>query len=608
MQISDFFLGRKASVSAAGLYLGSLTHDQLSHMRFLSILILTIPSCVQAQTDSVWLTPFERSGGLASATYDEAIAYYQDLADVFPEVAIRIAGLDDSGEPIYLVLIDGQQQFAPQPPDQVFFLINNGIHAGESCGVDACMMLARDLVREDSLRPLLQHVMIGIIPVYNVSGSENRRCCTRANQVGPREQGFRGNARNLDLNRDFLKADSRNARAFAEVFQVWTPELFLDTHTTNGADYQAPITLLPTYYGNLQSPAREYFRYNLVPDLYATADSAGLLLSPYVNTFNAPPEAGMAAFLDLPRYSTGYTSLFQTLGFMSEAHMLKPFATRVAATRQLIELMLGLGNRYYREIGAVVASARLQAGLPSTQEIAWTLDTTVRDSVLFYGYAASRQPGAVTGAPRLHYDRTQPWTAYIPYFPAYRPTRTVAVPDSYVIPAAWTEVIERLRTNEVEIEYLPTDSALTVEVYYLESAAAETRPYEGHYYHDEVRVQTDTQTLRYRQGDAIVRTRQWRRPYLVHALEPAATDSWFRWNFFDGILQQKEYFSPYLFEDLAADLLEQDPALRAAFDTRKANDPTFAQDPQAQLTYIYQHSAYYEPSHRRYPVGRLFFR
>lgn len=550
-----------------------------------------------------WITPYEHSEKLESASYEEVIFWYKSLAEEYNEVTISEYGRSDVGEPIHLVLISHDGTTSPRD-GRVFMLINNGIHPGEPCGVDASMMLARDLMQDPTLHKLLDHVVIGIIPLYNIGGSLNRSCCTRANQIGPLTQGFRGNASNLDLNRDFMKVDAHNTRAFTSIFQEYLPEIFLDTHTTNGADYQAPITYIATLSDKLEKPVAEYLEETFVPDLIQKADDTGLLLIPYVNKFDGPPEEGMAAFLDLPRYASGYAGLFQTMGFISEAHMLKSFETRVEATYDFTLLLLEMANENAVEIKDVVAAARENASQKSRIDVSWELDTLRKDSVMFYGYESEYLPGKVTGAPRLYYDPGKPYSYHIPYFRRYNSTVTIEVPQAYIIPQAWTEVIDRLRWNGVDMYKLRSDTTLEVEMYYVETGAATGSPYEGHYYHQEVTTNAQQQMVAFKAGDIVVESEQIRKPFLVHALEPAAQDSWFRWNFFDAIMMQKEYFSPYLFENLAATILEEDEVLRETFEKKKAEDPAFASNPNWQLFFIYTHSSYYEVTHKRYPVAR----
>ena len=88
-------------------------------------------------------------------------------------------------------------------------------------------------------------------------------------------------------------------------------------------------------------------------------------------------------------------------------------------------------------------------------------------------------------------------------------------------------------------------------------------------------------------------------------LEPTGDDSFFAWNFFDGILQQKEGYSDYRWDDVAADILKANPAVKLELEKKKKTDTAFAVNASAQLNWIYKKSAYYEPAHLRYPVYRI---
>lgn len=553
-------------------------------------------------------TPFELSEGTETATHEEAIAFYETLAASFPEAQLKEMGISDVGRPIHVFLLSGRQIFDPveiKAQQLPFLLINNAIHPGEPCGVDASMMLARDLLTNEALRPLLDQVVIGIVPMYNIGGALNRGCCSRANQQGPVAHGFRGNARNFDLNRDFIKANSRNVRAFYRIFQTYLPELFVDTHTTNGADYQAVITLIQTLPDKLGGHTRQYQTEQLVPDLAQKMEAAKVPMCPYVYSLGrTPDEKGIRSFLDLPRYSTGYAALFQTMGFITEAHMLKSFEARVQGTYAFLKGLIEHGAEHGQEIVAAVAQDRQAVQSQRQFDLAWRLDTTRQDALLFAGYEALTEPSAVTGLNRLRYDQSQPFERDIPFYKHYTPTETITAPVAYLIPQGYEKVASLLQENGVVLTRLLRDTLLEADTYRISDLKTYTSPYEGHYYHNQVSLQTATELIACYAGDYVAYTNQAANPFLVHVLEPAASDSYFRWNYFDGVLMQKEHFSPYLFEEIALEMLEQDPTLKAAFLAKKAAEPDFAQDSYAQLSYLYRHSAYYEPTYLRYPVLR----
>ena len=559
------------------------------------------------QPGSEFQTPFEASGGIESATYDQAIAHYQQLAKSFDEVQILEYGKTDVGKPLHLVVLSKDRIFDPERIRQSgrrIMLINNGIHAGEPCGIDASMMLARDLMQKEELAGLLDHVVLAIIPVYNIGGSLNRGCCSRANQVGPKAHGFRGNARNLDLNRDFIKADSRNARAFTRIFQSWRPDVFVDTHTTNGADYPATLTYLATLGDKADPDMAAWTKDRMIPGMKDFMTGKGIKISPYVNVFGDTPDKGFPAFLDLPRYSSGYASLFHTFAFITEAHMLKPFADRVVATYAFLEGLLGHVNENYKEIGKLTAQAREKAKSQETFDVAWQLDRNQHSDLTFEGYEGKTKPSKVTGLNRLYYDREASYTKIIPYYDRYEATRTIEKPKAYIIPQAWQEVIERLDINGVEMQTLSSDMVLTSEVSFVSEVKTSPNSYEGHFYHADVVIRKETREMQFYKGDKVVWVNQERNPYIVHVLEPESQDAFFRWNFFDGILMRKEYFSSYVFEEEAERLLKENPDLNREFQERRSTDSTFAANGYAQLNFIYQNSGYYEKTHNRYPVVR----
>ncbi|NVO31777.1 M14 family metallopeptidase [Hymenobacter lapidiphilus] len=569
-------------------------------------LLLTTPTS-PAPTD--WRTPFERGNGNTTATYDECIGYYQRLDAAYPEIQLREAGTTDSGRSLHVVVVSADGDMEPaslRAKGRRIVFIQNGIHPGEPEGIDASLMLARDYVQKKALRRQLDDVVLVIIPIYNVGGALNRNSSTRTNQNGPESYGFRGNARNLDLNRDYIKQDSRNARSFAALFQRWQPDVYVDTHTSNGADYQYTLTLIATQKDKLHPALSQYMQQQLLPALYGGMDKQKWYLSPYVDFNGRTPDArGLQGFLESPRYSTGYTALFNTIGFVTETHMLKAYTPRVRATYDFLRLLIGT----VQQQKAALASARTEATRLSQQQqafaLGWRLDTTQAERFTFRGYEGKTKPSDVSGQPRLYYDRKAPYTKSIPYYNTFVPTATVQRPRAYVLPQAWGEVAERLRLSGVQLRQLSADTVINGETYYIQDYKTSPRPYEGHYLHSGVQVRPVRQPRQLLRGDFYISLNQPAARYLIETLEPQATDSFFAWGFFDSILQQKEYFSDYVFEDLAAQLLRQQPALQAQLNQKKQADPAFAASGPAQLDWLYRQSDHYEPSHLRYPVLRV---
>lgn len=547
------------------------------------------------------LTPFEEGNGNQSATYEQVIEWYRMLDSEYPQASLEEAGTTDTGKPLHLFILSAGKVFEPRD-DQLVLLINNGIHPGEPEGIDASMMWARDLLKNGAIPP---EVTICLIPVYNVGGMLNRGGFSRANQNGPEAYGFRGNARNLDLNRDFIKSDSRNVRSFQQIFQRWKPDVFLDTHTTNGADYQHVITYISTQKDKLQKHLSRYMSQGMLPRLNKRLTDKGFPPAPYVYTKGEIPEDGLIGFYDSPRYSTGYAALFNTLGFVLETHMLKPFDQRVAASYVFMEELLGIlaeDKELIRELREKAVEKTLRQ---RNFVLDWELDTTRHEQIPFMGYVSGHRPSAVSGQPALYYDRSKPFTREIPWYNHYQPRASVSRPRAYVIPQAWRDVTELLELNGIALQRIQQDTTIDVQAYYIEDFQTARAPYEGHYLHSDVKMRKEKQTLDFYPGDYLVKTDQPAVRYMMETLEPQATDSYFAWNFFDSILGQKEYFSPYVFEETAVKLLEEDRKLGRELARAKEENPELAEDGRAQLDFIYRNSPRYEKTHLRYPVYRI---
>lgn len=550
-------------------------------------------------------TPFEKSQKQATATYPEVIKYYQALDKAYKQAKLISYGPTDFGAPLHLMVLSKDQTFDPaliRKQNKRILLINNGIHPGEPEGIDASMMLARDLLKGGKLS---DNVVICIIPLYNIDGSYNRSSTSRANQNGPVAYGFRGNSRNLDLNRDFIKTDSKNSESFQEIFNIWQPEIFVDTHTSNGADYQYTMTLIPTQKDKLNPVLSAYLTGQMVPSLYKQMAAKGYELIPYINSVEETPDSGITGFLEPARFSTGYAALHNTIGFMPETHMLKAFDKRVDATYKLLETYIAIVSRDAEEIGLNKQKADQQVTAQKVFPLEWKLNMNFYDSIPFKGYTAKQKTSAVSGSDRLYYDRNAPYEKHIKQWNKFEPSVSVTKPIAYVIPKAWTRVVELLKLNGVKVEQLSADANLPLEMYYIKDYKTVNAPYEGHYIHSAVQVNPVKQTLTFYKGDYLVYVNQAKNRYIVETLEPQATDSFFNWNFFDSVLGQKEHSSAYVFEDTAAELLKKDPELKKLLEQEKLKNPALAKSAAAQLQFVYKNSAYYEKTHLRYPVGRL---
>jgi len=570
------------------------------HIVFLLLFSFTI---MNAQN---FRTPFEENDN-TTATYQEAIDFYRTLDANYDKLQLRVFGMTDVGHPLHVAVLSNDKDFDPvsiREKGKLILFVNNAIHAGEPCGVDATMMLYRDILADTEMQKLLEHVVIVAIPMYNLGGVLNRNSHTRTNQNGPKSYGFRGNARNLDLNRDFIKADSKNAQSFNQLYNYWQPDVFIDNHTSNGADYQYTITLIATQHNKLDPNLAKYMNEEMLPALYGEMKKTPWEMTPYVYSRNTPDD-GIAGFLDLPRYSSGYAALHNAYSFMPETHMLKPFEDRVNSVHTFMKTMLQFLHNNHETVAKSREVAIENTKTKTAFDLNWTLNMDAVSTLLFKGYEAKYKPSKVSGQDRLYYDHNAPYQKEVPFLNNYKTTLSIDKPAAYIIPQAYAKCIDRLKWNNVKMTQLQQDQEVEVELYRIKDYDSRKSPYEGHYLHSKVQVKKTKRKWKYRKGDYLIETNQASNRYIVETLEPQAPDGFFAWNFFDGILMQKEHFSSYVFEDLAEQYLDESPQLKKQLEEKKASDPEFAKSAYQQLNFIFENSPHYEPTYRVYPVGRV---
>lgn len=551
------------------------------------------------------LTPFEKSKGKETATYHECITFYEQLASINPEIKIKDFDSTAAGYPLQLVLYSSNKIFDPavwRKQEKIIILINNGIHPGEPDGIDASMMLLRDAVEKKITIP--QNVVLAIIPVYNIGGCLNRNSYSRVNQDGPISYGFRGNEENLDLNRDFIKNDASETKPFEKIFQWLNPDIFIDNHVSDGADYPYTITLLTTQHNKLSGEIGEYLHNIFEPLLYKSMLQKGWPMCPYVNAEENPAD-GWNAFYDSPRYSGGYAALFQTMSFTVETHMLKPFADRVKSTYDFLQSIAEEAGAHAVEINARRKNAMIASGKQQTFATGWKADTSKYELIDFNGYEAAYKTSEVTGMQRLYYDRTKPYKKQVKFYNTFIPKTTIQKPFAYIIPKGWRQVIDLLKLNGAVLSPLSNDTSMVLEYYHIENYKCLQQPYEKHHFNYDLQLSALRDTIHLQKGDYIIYTGQRADRYIVETLEPMCDDSFFKWNFFDAILQQKEGYSDYRWEDVAASYLQQHPELKQQLEEKKKTDTAFAKSSEAQLAFVYHNSPYYEKAHLRYPVFRL---
>ncbi len=539
-------------------------------------------------------------------SYSEIISSYKQLDALYENALYLELGPSDAGRPLSLFLIQ-KEAFGEETAlselrkGKIVSLINNGIHPGESCGMDASLKFSLDLLSAGGPN---EDQLIAIIPVYNIGGSLNRRPNTRANQNGPKEQGFRGNASNRDLNRDFIKGDALNTFSFWALFQQLDPHVFIDTHTSNGADYPYTLSLIASQQDKLAPPLRDFMYSKMVPALFEGMSKTWPMV-PYVNVFGRPPNDGYAAFLDLPRYASGYTSLFHCLSFITEAHMFKPYPDRVAATYEFLQQNLEFCENHADEIATAYQASLAWEKEQTEFPVNWQLDSSKVEDLDFNAYHYSYEQSDLGNYKRLKYHRNQEEKLQLDYYPKYKTTHSSVVPKYYVIPQAWREVVLRLQYQGIKLQALKSDTVMEVRSSYLKDWIHATKPYEGHFRTEVLELESRLQKRKFLKGDYLVPSDQTHRYFLATVLDPLSADSYLSWGFFDIIFQQKEYFSPYVFEDKAEQMLAENPELKEEFEAWKKENPNKLGNSWEVLSFFYKRSEYYENEHLRYPIAEI---
>ncbi len=585
-------------------------------------ILLFISSIAQGQRIT---TKFEESKGTQTPAYSEIIDWWKKMDAASPYVKVMEMGMTDAGYPLHLILVSTDKDFnipSLKKKNKRFILINNGIHPGEPDGIDASMLLVRDIdetmkdknaakpgmpaiINDTELTFFMPNVVLAIIPVYNIGGCLNRSADYRVDQNGPEEFGFRGNSKNLDLNRDFIKCDSKEAKAFTEIFHLTDPDIFLDNHVSNGADYQHIMTLICTQHNKLGGVMGEFLNKNFEPALYAGMKDKGIDLIPYVNSFNDTPDNGWPEFFEGPRYSSGYAALWHTFSFVAETHMLKPYDQRVRATYELMKSFIDFTSTNSEQIKYLRNQTKESVKAATEFPLSWSLDRSRSSLRIYKGYAAGRKPSEVSGLPRLFYDRSKPYEKEVPFFNFYTPGNYIKKPKAYIIPQGWNSVIELLKANKVTMTQLKKDTMIEVDIYRIDDYKTAARQYEMHHNNSEVKTSITSKKMQFKKGDYYIPMNQVANRFLMETLEPTAPDSYFAWNFFDGILGQKEGYSAYVFEDIAADYLKNNPAVKNKLEQKRIADTAFAKNGRAQLNFVYENSPWFEPDYLRYPVFRL---
>jgi hypothetical protein len=560
-----------------------------------------------------WLTHAEQTDYRETPRYDETIAYSKRLDQASSLIKFQSFGLSGEGRELPLLIATEDETFTPEAARQAgkaVVLIQACIHAGEPDGKDAGLALLRDIAITRTRPELLRNLVVLFIPIYNTDGHERSSPYNRINQDGPAEIGWRTTSTYQNLNRDYMKADTPETRAWLSLWNHWNPDLFIDCHVTDGADYQYNITYQHEHHAGIAPTVLAWEEKVIDGKVGPATEAAGNVVSWYLEFIdNRDLPRGIRDFNGSPRFSTGYTPLRNRPGILIEPHMLKPYRPRVIGTYDFLRFALAEVSQDPGSLLAAVRAADEQTvadGRTYDPERRQPIDFELTDNATPYHLRAVEsvtELSDLSGAPRVIFGN-QPISLTVPLYNDFRVKTAVAPPLYYIVPAHWQQVIELLGAHGLEFTLTNEPLTLPVESYRFNDVAWAGGPFEGRLM-PSFTAEVAQESRSFPAGSAIVPLAQKLAKVAINLLEPEAPDSLVRWGFFNATFEQKEYGEDYVVEKLGREMLAADPGLREEYQNNLASDPQFAASPSARLQFFYRRSPYWDQQMNLYPVGRL---
>lgn len=590
---------RSRTIAAAGISLAA---------------ILSIVAAASSQPDSDWQTHAERTHFRETGDYAETIDFCRRLERASPWVKLVFYGTSGQGRSLPLLVVSKDRAFTPDAARRTgkpIVLVQNGIHSGEIEGKDASLALIREMVVTRSRAALLDHVTLLVLPIFSVDSHERRGRFNRINQNGPEEMGWRSTPIGLNLNRDYLKAETPEMQAMlGQVFTRWWPHLLVDDHTTDGADYRYDLTYGIDHGPAVPPPVERWLEEAVGGRVMPRLEAMGHMVAPYLGFKRwHDPRSGIELGSSPPRYSTGYAAIQCRPGLLVETHMLKSYESRVKATHDLLVALLEEVNARPEALRNAVATAEAQVLSQGRERDAGRHVVVLRsqpsgrsETMPYRGIEAREVPSDIAGAAVPRFTGV-PWDTVIPVFREQIATVSITQPTGYLVPREWTVVAAKLDLHGVRYRRLVKAWSDTVELQRVDEWTAE-RLSEGHRPIAVGRVTLLRAWRTFREGDLWVPLDQRGALVAMHLLEAQAPDGLMRWNAFDTVFEHKEFGERYVLEPLARRMVASNPALADSFRARLRADSSFAADPDARLDYFYRRSPWADPEQDIHPALR----
>ncbi len=571
---------------------------------------------IKAQSESKnvpkeWQTLAEQTDYKKSWNYADTIAFAQKLAKESPLIEYKSFGKSGEGRDLPLLIASNDKDFTPEKAKKsgkAIVFIQAGIHSGEIDGKDAGFALLRDIAITKTRADLLQNSVIIFVPIYNVDGHEMRSPYNRINQNGPDEMGFRATSTNLNLNRDYMKADAPETRAWLALWNEWKPDFFVDCHVTDGADFQYNVTYEYAHFQEVSPEIKDWMDKHFDGNVVPKVEAEGNLLTHYVEFAGREVTGGIATFIATPRFATGYVPLRNRPGLLIETHSYKPYKSRVRGTYDILRYTIEEINQSKTSLfeankKAVEETIERGKTYNANEKFPLRLQITETSKPLqFKGTEYTKEKSDISGAERIAYG-TKPLNITIPRYDEAKIAASVAPPLYYIVPPQWQSVIEVLQAHGITFQRIEKPLTIEVESYRLDDPKFAPMSFESHNTVS-YKVSPIKETRTFPANSIIIPTAQEAGNVLIHLLEPESQDSLVYWGFFSAIFEQKEYGEAYVIEKLAREMLAKDKNLRKEFD-EKLKDENFAKNPRARLNFFYERSPFFDKRIGLYPVGRI---
>jgi hypothetical protein len=552
-------------------------------------------------------TLFERTQGKESDDYDSTIRYCKMLEDKSDMVKLTYIGQSAQGRDIPLLIVNRNKIFdvtSIKNSSSTILMIQACIHPGEPDGKDAGLMLIRDIITKPELKPLVNNVVILFLPVLNPDGYENKSIYNRCFQNGPLYKGTRTSAQNLNLNRDFSKLDSPEIQHWQAMYHQWNPDFFIDCHVTDGADYQYTVTYNFGIFGNMTPAVTNWAKNNYLNYITSEMEKDGNPISYYVEFKKmSDTRSGIVSGIWGPMYSDEYVSVTNRPAFLIETHMYKDYYSRVTSTYEILRKSLIFLNKEGSGLKKLLKENDQYLSSESFRKKPFSLAFELsKDSVMidFRGYDYQVTKSDLTGGEWYRFNNKKPVTYSIPFFNKPLPSVSCTIPEAYIIPVEWADVIERTQLHGIKIHRLKNDLSVNVSIGKLSNIVYENQPYEGHLRVQNFNIAEHEKEMKYLRGSAVVVTSQPMVQVIAHLMEAKGPVSYLSWGFFNTCFQVKERPENYIIEVVAREMIKENPRLLEELDASFANDQT------AILDWFYNQSKYADKSLNEYPIGKIY--